>query len=177
MSASARPPTTEQPQESTMTIQVGDTLPPVTLKTMTADGPKPITTDEIFKGKKVVLFAVPGAFTPGCSNTHFPGFVVHADDIKAKGVDTIACVSVNDAFVMGAWGKSQNAEHLLLLADGSAEFTKALGLELDMTAGGLGVRSKRYSMIVDNGVVTQLNVEPSGAGIEVSTADKILEQL
>lgn len=160
-----------------MTIKVGDNIPSAKLTTMTNDGPKPITTDEIFKGKKVVLFAVPGAFTPGCSNTHMPGFVVHADDIKAKGVDTVACVSVNDAFVMGAWGKSQNAEHLLLLADGSAAFTKALGLELDLTEAGLGVRSKRYSMIVDDGKITQLNVEPDGGGINVSTAENILAQL
>ena len=135
------------------------------------------TTDEIFKGKKVVLFAVPGAFTPGCSNTHMPGYVVHVDDIKAKGVDTVACVSVNDAFVMGAWGKTQNAEHLLLLADGSGEFTQAIGLELDARGFGMGTRSKRYSMIVDNGVVTSLNVEPDGAGVQESTAEKILAQL
>jgi glutaredoxin/glutathione-dependent peroxiredoxin len=160
-----------------LSIQVGDKIPAETLHTMTDEGPKPITTDDIFNGKKVVLFAVPGAFTPGCSNTHMPGFVINVDDIKAKGVDTVACVSVNDAFVMGAWGKNQNAEHLLMLADGSAAFTKALGLDLDMSGYGFGTRSKRYSMIVDNGVVTHLNVEPSGTGIEVSTADKILEQL
>lgn len=160
-----------------MSIQVGDKIPSKTLTTMTKEGPKPITTDDIFGGKKVVLFAVPGAFTPGCSNTHVPGYVVHVDDIKAKGVDTVACVSVNDAFVMGAWGQSQNAEHLLLLADGSADFTKTLGLELDLSAAGLGIRSKRYSMIVENGKVTALNVEPDGAGINVSTAEKILEQL
>ena len=160
-----------------MTIKVGDSIPSVTLRTMTSEGPKPITTDEIFKGKKVVLFAVPGAFTPGCSNTHMPGYVVHVDDIKAKGVDTVACVSVNDAFVMGAWGKTQNAEHLLLLADGSGEFTQAIGLELDARGFGMGTRSKRYSMIVDNGVVTSLNVEPDGAGVQESTAEKILAQL
>ncbi|MCK9505057.1 MAG: peroxiredoxin [Porticoccaceae bacterium] len=160
-----------------MTIKIGDSIPQMDLHTMTDDGPKAIATNDIFKGKKVVLFAVPGAFTPGCSNTHMPGFIVHADNIKAKGVDTIACVSVNDAFVMGAWGKTQNAEHLLLLADGSAQFTKALGLELDLSDKGLGVRSKRYSMIVEDGKVTALNVEPSGAGIDNSTAEKILEQL
>jgi len=164
-------------QEITMSINIGDKIPSTSLTTMTADGPKPITTDEIFSGKKVVLFAVPGAFTPGCSNTHMPGYVVHVDEIKSKGVDTVACVSVNDAFVMGAWGKDQNAEHLLMLADGGAAFTKALGLELDMSKHGMGVRSKRYSMIVDDGVVTHLNVEPSGAGIEVSVAETILEQL
>jgi len=160
-----------------MTIQVGDKIPAKNLATMTKDGPKPISTDDIFSGKKVVLFAVPGAFTPGCSNTHVPGYVVNVDEIKAKGVDTVACVSVNDAFVMGAWGQAQNAEHLLLLADGSADFTKALDLKLDLTGAGLGVRSKRYSMIVEDGKVTALNVEPDGAGISVSTAEKILEQL
>lgn len=160
-----------------MTIQVGDPIPSANLFTMTGEGPKPIASDDIFKGKKVVLFAVPGAFTPGCSNTHLPGYVVHADDIKAKGVDTVACVAVNDAFVMGAWGKDQNAEHLLMLADGNGDFTRALGLELDGSGFGLGKRSKRYSMIVDNGKVSHLNVEPDGAGIQVSTAEKILEQL
>lgn len=160
-----------------MTIKVGDSIPNASLHTMTGEGPKPITTDAIFKGKKVVLFAVPGAFTPGCSNAHLPGFVVNVDAIKAKGVDTVACVAVNDAFVMDAWGKSQNAEHLLMLADGNGDFTRALGLELDATGFGLGKRSKRYSMIVDNGKVTHLNVEPDGAGIKESTAEKILEQL
>ncbi|MFA5494870.1 MAG: peroxiredoxin [Porticoccaceae bacterium] len=160
-----------------MTIKVGDSIPSATLHTMTSEGPKPITTDEIFAGKKVVLFAVPGAFTPGCSNTHMPGYVIHADDIKAKGVDTVACIAVNDAFVMGAWGKSQNAEHLLLLADGSGDFTKALDLELDARGFGMGTRSKRYSMIVDDGKVINLNVEPDGAGVKESTAEKILEQL
>jgi peroxiredoxin len=143
---------------------------------MGQEGPTDITTDEIFKGRKVVLFAVPGAFTPGCSITHLPGFVVNADKIKARGVDTIACMSVNDAFVMGAWGKAQNAEELLMLADGNGDFTAALGLELDARGFGMGQRSQRFSMIVDDGVVTQLNVEP-GAGVDVSSAEKILEQL
>lgn len=159
-----------------MAIQVGDTIPSTTLKTMGKEGPTDITTDEIFKGKKVVLFAVPGAFTPGCSITHLPGFVVNADKIKARGVDTIACMSVNDAFVMGAWGKAQNAEELLMLADGNGDFTAALGLELDARGFGMGQRSQRFSMIVDDGVVTQLNVEP-GPGVDVSSAEKILEQL
>ena len=159
-----------------MAIQVGDTIPSCTLKTMGQEGPTDITTDEIFKGRKVVLFAVPGAFTPGCSITHLPGFVVNADKIKARGVDTIACMSVNDAFVMGAWGKAQNAEELLMLADGNGDFTAALGLELDARGFGMGQRSQRFSMIVDDGVVTQLNVEP-GAGVDVSSAEKILEQL
>lgn len=159
-----------------MAIKTGDKIPSLTLKTMGEKGPEDITTDQIFKGKTVVLFAVPGAFTPGCSNTHFPGYVVHYDDIIAKGVDTVACIAVNDAFVMGAWGKSQNAEKLLLLADGNAEFTKAVGLELDASGFGMGLRSQRYSMIVEDGVVKSLNVEPGGK-IEESTAEKILTQL
>lgn len=160
-----------------MTINTGEKIPAATLREMTSEGPKALSTSDIFTGKKVVLFAVPGAFTPGCSNTHVPGYVISFDDIIAKGVDTVACVAVNDAFVMGAWSKNQNAENLLMLSDGNGEFTQALGLELDMSAHGLGVRSKRYSMIVDDGVVTALNVEPDGAGIDVSTAEKILEQL
>ncbi|MGB5325634.1 MAG: peroxiredoxin [Pseudomonadales bacterium] len=159
-----------------MAIKCGDKIPACTLHTMGAEGPQPISTGDIFNGKKVVLFAVPGAFTPGCSNTHVPGFVVNADKIKAKGVDTIACLSVNDAFVMGAWGKAQNADELLMLADGNAEFTGKLGLELDASGFGMGKRSQRYAMIVDNGVVTTLNVEP-GTGVEESTAEKILEAL
>lgn len=158
-----------------MTISVGDKLPSLTLKTMGANGPEEITTDSIFKGKKVVLFAVPGAFTPGCSNTHMPGFVVHADTIKAKGVDSIVCLAVNDAFVMGAWGKTQNAEQLLLVADGNCEFTSAIGMELDGRGFGLGTRSKRYAMIVDNGVVKAINLDVKG--IEKSSAEAILELL
>ena len=160
-----------------MSIQVGDKIPECTISTMGAEGPEPISTEQIFSGKKVVLFAVPGAFTPGCSATHFPGFIVNADKIKAKGVDTVACVSVNDAFVMGAWAQSQNSEEILMLADGNAELTEKLGLDLDGTGIGLGKRSKRYSMLVDDGEVKVLNVEPDGAGIEVSTAEKILEVL
>lgn len=159
-----------------MTIKVGDKIPAVTLKTMGEQGPVDITTDDIFKGKKVVLFAVPGAFTPGCSNTHVPGYVVNADKIKAKGVDTIACMAVNDAFVMGAWGKAQNAEELLMLGDGNGEFTAALGLELDGTGFGLGKRSQRFAMIVEDGTVTHLNVEP-GPGIDVSSAETIMALL
>jgi len=159
-----------------MAIQVGDKIPSCTLKTMGAEGPEDITTDAIFGGKKVVLFAVPGAFTPGCSMTHLPGYVVNADKIKAKGVDTIACVSVNDAFVMDAWGKAQNAEELLMLADGNCDLTKALGLELDGSGFGLGSRSQRYSMIVDDGVISALNVEPN-PGVDVSTAENILAVL
>ncbi len=161
-----------------MTIQVGDKIPRATLRHMTEDGPQEITTDEIFAGKKVVLFALPGAFTPTCSAKHLPGFVQKADQIKAKGVDTIACLSVNDAFVMGAWGKDQGAGgKVLLLADGSAEFTKAVGLELDLIGRGLGVRSARYAMIVDDGVVKLLNKEEAPAGLGVSSAETVLEAL
>ena len=156
-----------------MTIQVGDKVPACTLKTMGEQGPADITTDEIFSGKKVVLFAVPGAFTPGCSITHLPGYVVNADKIKAGGVDTIVCMAVNDAFVMDAWGKSQNAEELLMLADGNGELTAALGLELDGSGFGLGHRSQRFAMVVEDGTVTHLNVE-AGAGVDVSSAETIM---
>jgi len=160
-----------------MTIAVGDKIPSAKLKTMTAEGPKDISTDEIFGGKKVVLFALPGAFTPTCSAKHLPGFVEKAAQIKDKGVATIACLAVNDAFVMGAWGKQQNTDgKVLMLADGSATFTKQLGLELDLTGPGMGIRSKRYAMVVDNGVVKALNVEAPGA-FEVSSADAILKAL
>lgn len=156
-----------------MTIKAGDKIPSSTLKTMGEKGPTDISTDDIFAGKKVLLFAVPGAFTPGCSITHLPGYVVNADKIKAKGVDTIACMAVNDAFVMDAWGKAQNAEELLMLADGNADFTAALGLELDGRGFGLGTRSQRFAMIVDDGTVTHLNVE-SGPGVDVSSAETMM---
>ena len=159
-----------------MTIKVGDKIPSCTLKTMGKEGPADITTDTIFSGKKVVLFAVPGAFTPGCSMTHLPGYVVNADKIKAAGVDTIACMAVNDAFVMDAWGKAQNADEILMLADGMGEFTAALGLELDASAFGLGTRSQRFALIADDGVVTHLNVEP-GAGVDVSSAETMMALL
>jgi len=160
-----------------MTIQVGDRIPSGTLHHLTENGPEAITTDEIFAGKKVVLFALPGAFTPTCSAKHLPGFVAKADEIKAKGIDTIACLSVNDAFVMGAWGKDQGVgDKVLMLADGIAEFTKALGLELDLTSRAFGVRSNRYAMIVDDGVVTLLNNEDPGA-FEGSSAEAVLEAL
>jgi peroxiredoxin len=159
-----------------MAIQAGDTIPSCTLKTMGDQGPRDITTDEIFGGKKVVLFAVPGAFTPGCSLTHLPGFVVNADKIKAAGVDTIACMAVNDAFVMDAWGKAQNAEELLMLGDGNGDFTTGLGLGLDASGFGMGQRSQRFSMIVEDGKVTVLNVE-AGPGVDVSSAETILSQL
>ena len=160
-----------------MAIKVGDKIPEVTLAHMTKDGPAPISTSDIFKGKKVVLFALPGAFTPTCSAKHLPGFTEKADQIKAKGVDAIACLSVNDPFVMGAWGKDQSVgDKVLMLADGSAELTKAMGLELDLTPRGFGVRSDRYAMIVEDGEVKVLNREEPGA-FEVSSADAILKVL
>lgn len=159
-----------------MTIKAGDKIPAATLKTMGEKGPVDISTDDIFKGKKVLLFAVPGAFTPGCSITHLPGYVVNADKIKAKGVDTIACMAVNDAFVMDAWGKSQNAEELLMLGDGNGDLTAALGLELDGTGFGLGKRSQRFAMLVEDGTVTHLNVEP-GPGIDASSAETMMALL
>ncbi len=161
-----------------MTIQVGDKLPTVTLKHMTPEGVQEITTDAFFHGKKVALFAVPGAFTPACSQRHLPGFVERAADIKAKGVDEVACVAVNDAFVLTAWGKDQKAEGKVhMLADGSGDLARALGLELDATRMGLGVRSKRYSMLVDNGVVKSLNVEPQPGQVDVSSAEAMLRAL
>ncbi|WP_461517276.1 redoxin family protein [Porticoccus sp.] len=159
-----------------MTISTGDTLPNVTLKIMGEKGPVAITTDEIFKGKKVVLFAVPGAFTPGCSLTHLPGYVVLADQIKAKGVDSIVCMAVNDAFVMDAWGKAQNADEIQMLADGNGEFARALGLELDASGYGMGQRSQRFALVAEDGVVSHLAVEPAG-GVDVSAAEKILAVL
>lgn len=159
-----------------MTIQVGDQVPACTLKTMGEKGPVDITTEEIFSAKKVVLFAVPGAFTPGCSMTHLPGYVVNADKIKAAGVDSIVCMAVNDAFVMGAWGEAQNADELLMLADGNGEFTAALGLELDGSGFGLGTRSQRFAMIVEDGSISHLNVE-TGPGIEASSAETIMALL
>ena len=159
-----------------MTIKVGDKIPACTLKTMGEKGPVSITTAELFDNKKVVMFGVPGAFTPGCSLTHLPGFVVHADAIKAKGVDSIICMSVNDAFVMDAWGKAQNAEHLIMLADGNADLTRAMGLEMDGTGFGMGIRCKRMAMIVVDGTVTHLAIEPPG-GIVVTSADAILQLL
>ena len=159
-----------------MTIKAGDKIPSSTLKIMGEKGPTDISTEEIFAGKKVLLFAVPGAFTPGCSVTHLPGYVVNADKIKAQGVDSIVCMSVNDAFVMDAWGKAQNAEELLMLADGNGDFTAALGLELDGRGFGLGTRSQRFAMIVEDGTVSHLNVEP-GAGVDVSSAETMMRLL
>lgn len=160
-----------------MTIKVGDKVPDATLMHMTESGPAPITTQELFGGKKVALFAVPGAFTPTCSAQHLPGFVDHADAMKGKGVDTVACVSVNDAFVMAAWGEDRGVgDKVLMLADGNLDLTAKLGLELDGSKFGLGQRSQRYSMIVDNGVVTNLNIEAPGQ-FELSKAEVIVDQL
>lgn len=160
-----------------MTIQVGDKIPAVGLKKMGADGPEDVDPQAYFGGRKVVVFSVPGAFTPTCSAKHLPGFVEHADAIRAKGVDAIACLAVNDAFVMGAWGKDQSADGKVdMLADGSAAFTQALGLDLDLIAAGLGIRGQRFAMIVEDGTVTHLAIEEPGA-FEVSSAEAILGQL
>lgn len=156
-------------------IEQGQNVPQVTLTQLTSEGMQTLTNKELFDDKKVVLFTVPGAFTPTCSNAHLPEFITLADKIKAKGVDAIYCVSVNDAFVMKAWGDSQNAEEILMLADGDASFTKALGLEKD-TAGFGGIRSSRYAMIVNNAVVTELFVE-EGKEFTVSRAEHVLEEL
>lgn len=160
-----------------MTIKVGDKIPSVSLKTMDKDGMQTLSTDDIFKGKKVVLFALPGAFTPTCSAKHLPGFVQNAGALKGKGIDTIACLSVNDAFVMDAWGKAQNVgDNVLMLADGNADFSKAVGLTMDGSGYGMGTRACRYAMVVDNGVVKALNVEAPGA-FEVSSAEAVMKVL
>ena len=160
-----------------MTVKVGDTLPQATFMTFGPDGPRPITSDELFKGKTVALFAVPGAFTPTCSAKHIPGFKAHAAELKAKGVDTIACVSVNDVFVMKAWGADQGVgDDILMLADGNGDFTKAVGLEMDGAKFGMGLRSQRYSVIAKDGVVSELNVEQGGE-FKVSSAEYLLAQL
>lgn len=159
-----------------MTIKEGDKLPQATLYEMQDGRPTPVTTDDLFAGKKVVVFAVPGAFTPTCSQAHLPGYVVNLDAIKEKGVDSIVCLSVNDAFVMDAWGKSANADGIIMVGDGNGEFTKALGLEMDGSGFGLGTRSQRYAMIVEDGVVVKLNIEEPGQ-FEVSKAETILESL
>jgi len=160
----------------TQELKVGDTLPAADLHHMTDGGPQKITTSEIFDGKKVILFAVPGAFTPTCTATHLPGYVVHADHILAKGVDTIACLSVNDPFVMGAWGTAQNADNILMLADGSGEFTAQIGAVLDLTSLGLGKRSERYAMLVEDGVVSAFNKDEPGE-VKVSSAEAMLQLL
>ncbi|MGP1275190.1 MAG: peroxiredoxin [Caulobacterales bacterium] len=160
-----------------MTIKTGDRLPDATFMTMGADGPMPVTTKDLCQGKTVALFAVPGAYTPTCSAKHLPGFVEKASELKAKGVDTIACTSVNDVFVMNAWGKDQNAgEGVLMLADGNGTFAEAIGLTMDGSKFGMGKRSQRYAMIVKDGVVTGLFVEEPG-DFKVSSADYVMEQL
>ncbi len=160
-----------------MTIAVGDKLPEATLTELTKEGPKPRTTDEIFGGRKVALFSVPGAFTPTCSAKHLPGFVEQAEAIMSKGVDEIVCIAVNDAFVMGAWGKDQNTRgKVSMLADGNGDFSKALGLEMDGRAYGMGMRGQRFSMIVEDGLVSVLNVVGPGE-FRVSSADHMMTQL
>ncbi len=160
-----------------MPIRPGDELPNVTLTHMTGEGPKEITTEEIFGGKRVVLFALPGAFTPTCSAAHLPGYVVHADAVKAKGVDRIVCLSVNDAFVMDAWAKTQNVDgRVEMIADGNGDFTRAVGLELDLRPRGLGVRSQRYAMVVDDGVVKTLSIDAPGK-FELSDAESVMRSL
>ena len=159
-----------------MTIKVGDRLPDVPLAIATPEGPQPTTTTEHFKGKKIALFAVPGAYTPTCSARHLPGYVDKAGDFTSKGVDEIACTSVNDAFVMDAWGKSQNSGEILMLADGNAEFTKLLGLELDASKFGMGVRAQRFALVAKDGVVEHLFIEAPGE-FKVSAADHVLAQL
>jgi len=160
-----------------MTIAIGDRIPDVQVMTSRPDGPAPVQTGDVLGHGKVVLFGVPGAFTPTCSDYHLPSYVIRYDDLKAKGVDAIVCVSVNDPFVMGAWGEAQQVEdRVLLLADGNGDFTKAMDLEMDGSGFGLGTRSQRYAAIIEDGVVTNLQVEP-GPGLSVSAADSILEQL
>jgi peroxiredoxin len=160
-----------------MTIAVGDHIPDLTVQVPSPEGPKRVQTSELLGKGRAVLFGVPGAFTPTCSDYHLPGFVLRAEDLRARGVDTIACVSVNDPFVMAAWGQAREVgDSVVLIADGSAEFTRALGLEIDLSGGGLGVRSKRFAAILDDGVVTDLAVE-EGLGLEVSTAEAVLAKL
>jgi len=160
-----------------MTIKVGDKMPEGTFKTMTAEGVSEVTAESLFAGKKVLLFSVPGAFTPTCSQKHLPGYVANAAALNAKGIDAIACMAVNDVFVMNAWGQSANvADKVLMLADGNGDYVKSLGLELDARGFGMGVRGQRFSIIVDNGVVTQLNIEPAGK-FEISSAECALGQL
>lgn len=160
-----------------MSIQAGDRMPAGQFKTMGADGPETVSTDELFGGKKVVLFSVPGAFTPTCSARHLPGYVEHADALKAKGAETIACMAVNDVFVMDAWGKAAGVgDKVLMLADGNGTYARELGLEFDGSGFGMGTRSQRFSLIVDDGVVTQVNIEAPGE-FDVSSAERALEQL
>ena len=160
-----------------MTIRVGDRMPEGKFMVMGEGGPESLTSDQLFSGKKVVLFSVPGAFTPTCSAKHLPGFIENSDALKGKGVDTIACLAVNDAFVMSAWGKSAGADgKVVMLADGNGEYARALGLEMDGTKFGMGTRSQRFSVIVNDGVVEQINIEPPGQ-FGVSSAETALQQL
>lgn len=160
-----------------MPIKVGDTMPSGTLTVATDEGPQKVSAEQFFKGKKVVLFSVPGAFTPTCDAKHLPGFVERAEEFRGKGVDTIACIAVNDPFVMKAWGKSQGCDgKVQMIADGNAEYTKALGLEMDATGFGMGIRGQRFALIVDDGVVKSVNVEQKGE-FKVSSAESVLEQL
>jgi len=160
-----------------MTLSIGDKIPDITIKTNGPRGPQDLSTGDFFAGKRVVLFAVPGAFTPGCSNTHMPGFVVRADEILAKGVDDLACLAVNDAFVMDAWQKDQNAEAITMLADGNADFTKAIGMDMDATAGGMGIRSLRYALIAFDGVVEYVGVDTERGVVDKSSAATVLDYL
>ncbi len=161
-----------------MTIKVGDRLPETTFRVMTPDGPAPMTTDEVFKGRKVVFFAVPGAFTPTCHKNHLPGFVQRFEDLKSKGVDAIAVTAVNDVFVMDAWAKSSGGDgKITFLADGSADFARAVGLELDATERGLGMRSRRYAMIVEDGTVAWLAIEEAPGAADATSADAVLSAL
>ncbi|HEX3565875.1 MAG TPA: peroxiredoxin [Acidimicrobiales bacterium] len=160
-----------------MTVAIGDKLPDIEVRTMGAEGPQPAKTGEVLGRGRVVLFAVPGAFTPGCSKIHLPGFVEQASELKGKGIDTIACVAVNDAWVMDAWGQAQGVgEKILMLADGNAEFTRAMGLEAELSGAGLGVRSKRYAAIIEDGIITSLEVE-SKPGVDVSSCASVLARL
>ncbi len=164
-------------EEADIPISVGDAIPALRVMQATAEGPKEVDTGEFFKGRTVALFGVPGAFTPTCSAKHLPGFVTQAGALRDKGVDVIACMAVNDAFVMGAWGKDQSAgDNVVMLADGSAVFTKALGLELDLTARGLGLRCQRFALVAKDGKVTHVAVEAPGA-FEVSKAEAVLAAL
>jgi glutaredoxin/glutathione-dependent peroxiredoxin len=165
-------------QETPMTIKVGDRLPNATFRLVSSDGPKVVTTQEFFGGRKIALFGLPGAFTSTCSKSHLPGFLANEAAIKAKGVDAIAETSVNDHHVLAAWAKEWNVEgKISFLADGNAEFAKAAGLEFDATAGGMGIRSQRYAMLVDDGVVKILNIEPAPGKVEVSSAENLLKGL
>lgn len=159
-----------------MSIQAGDRIPDVVLSVMSSEGPAPLSTADLFGGKRVVLFSVPGAFTPTCSAKHLPGFVEHADEILSRGVDEIVCMAVNDVFVMNAWGKSAKADKITMVADGNGEFSRALGLDLDASAFGMGQRSQRFALIADDGVVTKLFVEAPGE-FRVSSAENVLNEL